>query len=85
MILQRSEFISRTHIDDETLEYWLSEEWLIPAQSSHGEAFTEADVARALLISDLHEAMGVNEAGIGVALHLLDQLHGLRNAFRERS
>ncbi len=62
MILKRSEFLTRTSIDEQTLEVWLSEEWLMPAQASHGEAFTDADVARAHLIHDLGEDMGVNEA-----------------------
>lgn len=84
MILKRSEFLSRTSIDEQTLEVWLAEEWLIPAQASQGEAFTEADVARAHLIHDLEQDMGVNSAGISVALHLLDQLHCLRNAVRQR-
>jgi len=84
MILKRSEFLARTSIDEQTLEVWLSEEWLIPAQASQGEAFTEADVARAHLIHDLEQDMGVNSAGISVALHLLDQLHGLRRALQKQ-
>lgn len=84
MILKRNEFLARASIDEDTLEIWLAEEWLIPAQASRGEAFTEADVARAQLIHDLEEGMGVNNAGISVALHLLDQLHCLRNAIRTR-
>jgi chaperone modulatory protein CbpM len=84
MILQRREFLARVSIDEQTLEVWLAEEWLIPVQSSHGEAYTEADVARAMLIHDLRNVMGVNEAGIGVALHLLDQLYCFRNAVASR-
>jgi chaperone modulatory protein CbpM len=39
------------------------------------------DVARARLIRDLKDDFGVNDAGVDVILHLLDQLHGLRRAF----
>jgi chaperone modulatory protein CbpM len=38
------------------------------------------DLARANLIRDLKEKMGVNDEGLGVILHLLDQMHGLRRA-----
>ena len=36
------------------------------------------DLARANLIRDLKDNMGVNNEGLGVILHLLDQMHSLR-------
>ena len=78
MMLRRTEFIARVNIDEDTLEIWLSEQWLIPLHESAQEAFTDADVARALLILELERNFGVNQSGIGVALHLLDQLHSAR-------
>ncbi|MDE2385665.1 MAG: hypothetical protein KGO53_13705 [Alphaproteobacteria bacterium] len=80
MILKRTEFITRANIDEQTLETWLSEQWLMPETQAEAEAFTEADLARAQLIQELRGQLGVNEAGIDVALHLLDQIHGLRRA-----
>jgi chaperone modulatory protein CbpM len=41
------------------------------------------DLARVALIRDLKDNMGVNEEGLGVILHLLDQMHGLRRALAE--
>ena len=38
------------------------------------------DLARANLIRDLKDKMGVNDEGLGVILHLLDQMHALRRA-----
>jgi chaperone modulatory protein CbpM len=38
------------------------------------------DVERAHLIRDLKADLGVNDEGVDVILHLLDQLHGLRRA-----
>ena len=38
------------------------------------------DLARANLIRDLKDNMGVNHEGLGVILHLLDQMHSLRRA-----
>ena len=43
-------------------------------------AFTDMDLARANLIRDLRDNMGVNHEGLGVILHLLDQMHALRRA-----
>ena len=79
MMLKRTEFIARVNIDEETLEIWLSEQWLLPLHEEDEEAFTEADIARARLIRELEHDFGVNQPGVGVALHLLDQLHSLRS------
>ena len=45
--------------------------------------FSEVDLARARLIRDLKVDLGVNDDGIAIVLHLLDQLHGLRRLLRE--
>jgi chaperone modulatory protein CbpM len=39
-------------------------------------------VARAQLIQDLREEMGVNDEGVALILQLIDQIHGLRRALR---
>ncbi len=76
MIIAKTEFLVRSKLDPQTLEIWVSEQWLIPQE----DAFTEADLARAQLIQDLKHQMGVNDEGVGVVLHLVDQLHGVRHA-----
>ena len=78
MIINRFEFLQRARIDQQTLEVWLHEEWIIPNRLSTDMEFTEMDMARALLIVDLKERLGVNDDGVGVILHLVDQIHGLR-------
>jgi chaperone modulatory protein CbpM len=80
MIIAKTEFLLRTNLDPKTLEVWVSEEWLVPHDEQGDLAFTEADLARVQLINDLKHQMGVNDEGIGVVLHLLDQLHGVRHA-----
>ena len=80
MIITRLEFLSRTKLDQHTHEIWIEEEWLVPVEADAGLAFSEADIARAQLISDLIGDLGVNSEGVGVILHLLDQVHGLRAA-----
>ena len=79
MITER-EFLERARLDRVTLSIWIEEEWIVPGRADRELAFTEMDLARANLIHDLKEKMGVNDEGLGVILHLLDQMHALRRA-----
>jgi chaperone modulatory protein CbpM len=74
------EFLERARLDRRTLSIWIEEEWVIPARSADELAFTDMDLARAELIHDLKDKMGVNNEGLGLILHLLDQMHSLRRA-----
>jgi chaperone modulatory protein CbpM len=82
-MLNEEEFLRRAELDRTTLEVWIREEWLVPVRSTEPRGFTDMDVARAKLIHDLQRNMGVNEAGLDVILHLIDQMHGLRKALAE--
>jgi chaperone modulatory protein CbpM len=44
--------------------------------------FADVDLARAQLIRDLRDDFGVNDEGISVVLHLIDQMHGLRRSMQ---
>ena len=79
MITER-EFLERARLDRRTLTVWIEEEWLIPSSTADELAFTDMDLARANLIHDLKDKMGVNHEGLGIVLHLLDQMHALRRA-----
>ena len=79
MITER-EFLERARLDRRTLTVWIEEEWLIPAREADELAFTDMDLARVNLIRDLKDKMGVNEEGLDVVLHLVDQMHALRRA-----
>ncbi len=83
MIISKPDFLARARLDRQTLEVWIEEEWLIPSQTDNELAFSETDLARAILIRELIDDLGVNAEGVGVVLHLLDQLHGLRRAMAE--
>ena len=78
MIITKREFLVRAQLENETLEAWIQEEWLIPGESAGEMIFSDADVARAHLIRDLKTDLGVNNEGVGVILNLVDQIHGLR-------
>ena len=74
------EFLLRTRVEHRSLEAWIHAGWLIPPQTEPELAFSDVDLARAQLIRDLHDDLGVNDEGISVILHLIDQVHGLRRS-----
>jgi chaperone modulatory protein CbpM len=81
--MENKEFISRSHLDVPTLNAWIEAEWLLPLANGRTFQFSDADLARARLIQDLKIDFGVNDEGIAIILHLLDQLHGLRCLVRD--
>ena len=84
MIISKREFLYQAQLDQETLEVWIEEEWLVPQGTEPEPWFSESDVARANLIHELERDLGVNREGVGVILHLLDQMHGLRKALASK-
>jgi chaperone modulatory protein CbpM len=80
MTMTKQEFLTHAGVQVQTLDLWLEQRWLIPDQASGGVSFSDTDVGRARLIQDLKTDLGVNDEGVDVILHLLDQLHGLRRA-----
>lgn len=83
MKISRAQFLSLSGMEDETLNAWIEEEWLIPSGSSPELSFSEIDIARAQFIHDLRVDFGVNDEGVGLILNLVDQLHGIRRTLRE--
>lgn len=82
-MISKSDFLKRAQLDHVTLEVWIEEDLLVPSKTGSELAFCEADLARARLIRDLIQDMGVNNEGVSVILHLLDQVHGLRKALAD--
>jgi chaperone modulatory protein CbpM len=80
MIMSKQEFQITSGLEGTTLQLWIDQEWLIPGDSPGGPTFSDADVARARLIQNLKHDFGVNDEGIDLVLHLMDQLHGMRHA-----
>jgi chaperone modulatory protein CbpM len=78
MSMEHDEFLIRARLDDNVLEGWVAAGWLTPNAEEGMQQFSEIDVARVRLIQDLRRDIGVNDAGVGVILDLIDQLHGLR-------
>jgi chaperone modulatory protein CbpM len=83
MSMNKQEFLTCSGLQVQTLEFWLEQRWLMPQQTSVGMTFSEMDVARAHLVRDLKADFGVNDEGVDVILHLVDQLNGLRRALAQ--
>jgi chaperone modulatory protein CbpM len=83
MNITKQAFLALSGVDPAALYIWLEEKWLVPDESSAEMLFSEIDVARAQLVRDLRDRMGINDAGVGVVLDLVDQLHGLRRTLSE--
>jgi chaperone modulatory protein CbpM len=82
MKLTTIEFCRQAHLDQQMLEVWIEEEWIIP-QAAADPRFSDVDLARAQLIRELMDDMGVNAEGVGIVLRLVDQVHGLRSVLAE--
>ncbi|HMN70552.1 MAG TPA: chaperone modulator CbpM [Rhodoblastus sp.] len=76
--MNKQEFLITSGLEGGTLQLWIDQEWLIPQETDAGPTFSDRDVARARLIQDLKRDFGVNDEGVDVVLHLVDQLHGMR-------
>jgi chaperone modulatory protein CbpM len=77
------EFCVRARLQHRWLEAWVTAGWLVPPQTAPELMFSDLDLARAQLIRDLREDLGVNDEGIEVILHLVDQMHGLRASMQQ--
>lgn len=80
MKMTKQQLATSSGIRIETLEMWIEQEWLVPGGKSSSARFSDIDAARVRLILELKNDIGANDEGIGVILHLMDQLHGMRRA-----
>ena len=80
--MEPSEFLAHTRLTADVVETWIVAGWLVPARHDGDHSFSEVDIARARLIRDLQQDLGVNDEAVPVILDLLDQMHGLRQALR---
>lgn len=73
------EFSTQFGIEQGTLRVWIEKRWVIAESGT----LRDIDVARARLVRDMQIDMGVNDEGVDIALHLIDQIHDLRRAMAE--
>ena len=69
--MQRREFLLATRIEAHVVEAWIEAGWLLPSRDADVRRFSDADMARAQLIRDLQQDLGVNEEGVSIILDLI--------------
>jgi hypothetical protein len=57
------EFVIRARVEQQAVETWIAAGWLVPPQTAPEPMFSDVDLARAQLIRDLREDLGVNDEG----------------------
>jgi chaperone modulatory protein CbpM len=65
-------------LDRATLETYVAHAWVRPVASDGSLRFEEIDIARIRLVRHLQADVLINDDGMEVVLHLLDQLYELR-------
>ena len=68
----------QARIDRQTLEEYITREWLRPVSHPSGWYFEDIDIARLELVCHLTQDINVNDEGMDVVLSLLDQLYSTR-------
>jgi chaperone modulatory protein CbpM len=69
-------------VEERVIVHFVQKQWIIPARPTE---LDEQDVARARLIQELQEIFGVNDEGIPIILHLVDQLVSFQRSVRRYS
>ena len=83
MLVRFDEVLVTLDIGASELSAWIEQHWVLPVQQDGDFLFDETDLARAKLIAELRNDLGVNEDAIPVVLRLLDQVYSLRRALSE--
>lgn len=83
MAVRFDEVLVTLEIGASELHAWIEQNWVLPVEQDGDYLFDETDVARARLIAELRNDLGVNEDAIPVVLRLLDQVYSLRRALAE--
>lgn len=87
-ILSASEFCKLIGINHDAVFRYIELEWLKPMsmgpkiKNIKHIKLDHEDMSRIRLIRELEHQMEINDHGISVVLHLLDQLHYLRNKLK---
>ena len=81
-MLTEQDVVARIHhLTVTRLRVWVTQGFIKPVAQT-GQGFSEADLARAALISNLEDELGFSEDDVPVLLNLIDQIHGLRSELR---
>ncbi len=80
--MRTADFLMQARLDARAVDAWVMSGWLRPGGDLAGREFSDVDLARARLITELRGDFGLNDEAIPVVLDLIDQVHGLRRLVR---
>lgn len=80
--METREFLLRAQLEPQALQAFIEAGWLVLPNDDEHREFNDLDLARVRLIRELRMGFGVNDEGVGIVLHLLDQMHGMRLILR---
>lgn len=72
----------RCRVSRDELDLWVARKWVRAVRTDAGLSFSEPDVARIEMISDLVRDIGLDENAMDVILPLVDQLYAVRRSLR---
>ena len=79
MLRSLDQVLGEIEVSRQELELWIAESWILPEREGDQFAFDEVDVARLRLIAELRRDLAVNDEAVPLILHLIDEVHLLRN------
>jgi chaperone modulatory protein CbpM len=82
MTFTEQQVVEIVAVEPKRLRAWIRRGWIRPEAREGAPVFAEADVARAHLLSELCDDLGVEEGSLDIVLSLLDQVHGLRRELK---
>jgi chaperone modulatory protein CbpM len=71
--------LAEIEISRQDLDLFVAERWILPEGEGDALSFDEIDIARLRLIAELRRDLAVNDEAVPLVLHLIDELHLLRN------
>jgi chaperone modulatory protein CbpM len=80
-MLDQPELARELRVDTKRLQSFIDRGWISPPVLEGRTVLRDVDLARAALIADLADSMGLNDEGVDLVLDLLDQLYSLRSVF----
>jgi chaperone modulatory protein CbpM len=73
-----AEILDEMNLDEKKVIYFIERNWITPVELS-SKFFDEQDLRRLKFILELQNDFEVNDEGVDLILHLIDQLNSIQN------
>ncbi len=78
-----TEVANQCELKEEEIIQYICDDWILPHDREQ-LLFDEDDINRILLISELKQDLGINNDGVPIVLHLIDQLNHLHSTLLDK-